>query len=670
MLILFLGVAGYNLQQINNMKAQLQQQNEKVDLKLMALELKEMVQELNIIASGLEISKKTEYIPKYNEKRKIFDDMIKRIGDTATTPEQVKWRSQLISLTVDYTNTFDVAAKLIQENQLSKTDLDRNMEYLYNESQKYMGEIFTNVDQFYIAYSQDAEVAVAATQTMLHQTVLVMIAASVLVLISSAVIAYLLVRSFIRPIQQLQQAVRRIASGDLRSRIDSSAQDELGALSRDFDHMTSQVRAMLWNTRTIASALAEHSHAFHSFSGSTAAANADIVRAIHEISAGADQQAMHSEQSASIMTELEHELEIVSAFTQTMQTKSQEAASNTRTGSASMEALKEASSLSRQVLDKVYEAMESLSASTGQIHKIVNTITDISQQTNVLALNAAIEAARAGVHGRGFSVIAEEVRQLSLQTNQSSHSISAIIRSLQQQTKVLESSLGEARASFSQQEGKMDDSLESFRHIRESMDELSSHIEQINAQIASAKDRNNLLVESVQFVASIAQETAAGVEEVNSTSIQQDAAIRQIASQADDILGWSQQLFREMNRFQIGEPAAAEQNDEQGAPPLEREPEPESDRSLAAEPSKPSEASLSEAESSRLSQPEEKTETAANTVQPDLGSKRVPQTAASEEAAAAAEQQEKQTDAPLPAEQEDQKDADKKAEKEDKLQPV
>ncbi|OXM84315.1 methyl-accepting chemotaxis protein [Paenibacillus rigui] len=566
MLILFLGVALYNLQQVNNIKAHLSEQNEKVELKLMALELKEMVQELNIIASGLEISKKVEYIPKYNEKRKVFDGMIKKIGDTATTPEQIKWRSQLISLTVDYTNTFDVAAKLVQENKLPQADLDRNMEYLYNESQKYMGDIFNNVDQFYIAYSKDAEVAVAATQSMLNHTVIVMLIASVIVLISSVAIAYLLLRSFIHPIQKLQHAVRLMASGDLRNKINSRSTDELGKLSRDFDHMIDQVRAMLSNTQTIASSLTEHSKTFHSFSGATASANADIIRAIQEISAGADQQANYSEQSSYIITELEHEIETISEFTNTMQRKSREAAFNTHTGSASMEALKEASSLSQEVLAKVYSAMEGLSASSAQINKIVNTITDISQQTNVLALNAAIEAARAGVHGRGFSVIAEEVRQLSLQTNQSSKSIASIIVSLQNQTQSLESSLFEARASFDQQKGKMNDSIDAFQQIRGSMDELSSHIEQIHQQIASAKERNSRLVESVQFVASIAQETAAGVEEVNSTSIQQDAAIQQIASQADDIQILSQKLFQEISRFQIG---GVSKEGEQGEGPLD-----------------------------------------------------------------------------------------------------
>ncbi|WP_240418871.1 methyl-accepting chemotaxis protein [Paenibacillus periandrae] len=561
MLVLFLGMALYNLQQVNDIKIQLSQQNDKVELKLMALELKEMVQELNIIASGLEISKKADYIPKYNEKRAIFDKMIKRVGDTATTPEQAKWRSKLISLTVDYTNTFDVAAKLVQENKLTADDLNKNMEYLYNESQTLMGDIFVNVDQFYVAYSKDAENAVANTQQLLNNTVTMMLICSIIVVISSIAIAFLLISSFVKPIKRLQHAVHAMANGDLRNKINSHSKDELGALSNSFDHMTDQVRSMLAHTQEIALSLSEHSKMSQGFSGSTANVNADIVRAIQEISTGAEQQASHSEQSTHIIAELGQEIELISGLSKAVHERSNEAAFNTHTGSNSMEALRSASQISESILDKVHQTMTSLSASSVQINKIVNTITDISQQTNVLSLNAAIEAARAGVHGRGFSVIAEEVRQLSLQTNDSSKSIASIIHSLLAQTKDLELYIEEARKSFILQNGKMNESVEAFQEIRSSMDALSQDINQIQSQIVLAQKKNESLIDSVQIVAAIAQETAAGVEEVTSSSIQQNAAIQQIASQADDMMLLSQKLFNEVNRFQIGNPTLLEHAD-------------------------------------------------------------------------------------------------------------
>lgn len=553
MLLIFLCVALFNLNQVNQIKNQLAVQNDKVELKLLSLELKEMVQELNIIASGLQLSKNPEFIPKYNEKKTAFEQMVKRIGDTATTDEQRIWRSKLILLTGEYTDTFDVAVKVINDKSLTTVDIDRNMQYLYNESQRLMNEIFTFVDSFYVSFSQEASKATIITQEKLNSTVSIMIAAFILVALSSMGIAFLLIRSFMNPIQRLQHAVQKIAAGDWRHKINSSSQDELGKLSQNFDEMIDQVKGMLSNTQTIASSLTEHSRSFHEFSEATAAANQDIVRAIQEISAGSEQQARYSEDSAYIITETTKEIRAITEYTVMMQRKSKEAAINTHTGSQSMEGLKSAAEQSETVLHQVYQAMETLSHSSAQIGKIIGSITEISNQTNVLALNAAIEAARAGVHGKGFSVIADEVRQLSAKTNDSSKTITRIVQSLQAQMSEMEASLSEVKLSFEKQTGKMNESMDAFMDIRLSMDELSGHIEQIHTLISAAEDNNGKLVSSVQHIAAIAQETAAGVEEVNSASQQQDSAIHRIASQSDDILSLAQRLFNEINRFKISD---------------------------------------------------------------------------------------------------------------------
>ncbi|UUZ80134.1 methyl-accepting chemotaxis protein [Paenibacillus sp. P26] len=225
----------------------------------------------------------------------------------------------------------------------------------------------------------------------------------------------------------------------------------------------------------------------------------------------------------------------------------------TQNGSASMEALRTASRQSQDVLGKVYEAMDGLSRGSDQIGKIVTAITEISAQTGVLSLNASIEAARAGEHGKGFSVIAEEVRRLAAQTNESSKTIGRMVTGPQEQMKELDSALGDARESFVRQNGKVEESLEAFKEIRGSMDVLSGYMDQIHERIAEAKTRNGSLVESVQFVAAIAEETAAGVQEVHASSQEQDVAIRQIASESEEILNLALRLFEQIRRFRIEE---------------------------------------------------------------------------------------------------------------------
>jgi methyl-accepting chemotaxis protein len=553
-LLIFLAVAYFNLHQVSQIKQHMNDQNDKVELKVMALELKEMVQDMNIIASGLEISKKPEYIFKYNAKRQPFNDYIKKIGDTAATPDQQKWRSQLIQASVDYINNFDSAAQMIQVNNGTSTkDLEINLMYLYNESQDLKTVIFDLIDKFYVTYAESADQAIVSSTKALDSTSLVMMYASIVVLVITVLIAFLLIRSFIRPIQRLQKAVSLIAAGDLTHTINATSKDELGQLSQSFDHMIRQVRQMLYATKQIASSLSDHSHEFHRFSQLTASANTDILKAINEISHGADEQAMQTESSSLIITELEEEIRDITAYTYEMIKASDEAAAGTLQGTGYVRALKASSEQSQEVLHKVDAAMQTLAASSKQIGAITRSIMEISTQTNVLALNAAIEAARAGVHGRGFSVIADEVRQLSQQSSDSSKTISGITQALQKQIQELQSSLLEAKDSAVTQNHRVADTLSSFESIEHSMIGIKEQIEHIHSKIEQARSKNDQLVGSVQFVAAIAQETAAGVEEVNSTSIQQDASIRRIAEESDDILALADRLFAEISKFQITE---------------------------------------------------------------------------------------------------------------------
>lgn len=552
-LFIFLAVALFNLHQVTQIKQHMTEQNDKVELKVLALELKNLVQEMNIIASGLEISKKPEFIEKYNSKRQPYNDSIKKIGDTASTPDQQKWRSQLIQASVDYINNFDSAAKMVQDTSMKPTDLQINLLYLYSESQELKDNIFGLVDKFYITYADGAAAAIADSSKALNNSRTIMLIASAFVFFLTLVIAFLIITSFTRPISVLQRAVARIASGDLTHTINSSAKDELGQLSNNFDQMIRQVRLMLGATKGIASSLSAHSHEFHRFSQLTASANSDILKAIHEISTGADEQAMKTESSSMLIAELEEEIRDINAYTHEMKRSSDAAALDTQQGTASVQALKASTAQSQLLLQKVDAAMQTLSASSKQIGAIVRSIMEISTQTNVLALNAAIEAARAGAHGRGFSVIAEEVRELSLQTNGSSKTISGIIGTLQGQIQELQLSLVDARESALTQSSHVEMTFGSFSRIEQSTLVIREQIVQIHQKIEQAQSKNDLLIDSVQFVAAIAQETAAGVEEVNSTSIQQDASIRRIAEESDDILELAQQLFEEISKFQIVE---------------------------------------------------------------------------------------------------------------------
>ena len=476
-------------------------------------------------------------------------EKMKQLQNSTATAEQNQWRSKLIIATLDFLETFDRAVNLMSDKSYTDLDIQKNTDSLYKQSQEQRDAIFSLVDNFYVAYSKDAQSAVTNSYGMLDHTVQFMTVATISVLLLGIIIAFFLIRSFTRPITRLQKAVALISTGDLRHKINAVSHDELGVLSRNFDIMIDQVREMLRNTQHIASSLSEHSHSFHSFAKHTALANTDIIKSIEEISTGADQQALHSEQSAQIISVLDSELTDIWRQTESMQMKSKNAERITLQGSESAEELSQSAKETAQMIEKVSHAMHALSTSSNQIGKIVNAITEISAQTNVLSLNAAIEAARAGAHGKGFAVIANEVRLLSQQTNESSKTIEQMIDVILKQIKDVDRQMNSAREGFQLQNTKVGATLISFHSIRGSMQEMIVQMGDIHTKIDQAKTKNHKLVESIEFVATVAEQTAAGVQEINSTSLQQDVSINRIAGEADDIHLLSQHLFAEINKF-------------------------------------------------------------------------------------------------------------------------
>lgn len=551
--LLFAGVSVFNLWQVDSIMQHLQYQNDQTDKQKLALQLKQQANSLASIYAAYVLTKKPELIDTYNKEKEEFLRSVERMALTASNADERNWSAKLTNTSKEFAGTFDKAQQIVMNSSLQPQEMDQQLKSAHNESELFKDYIFEHVDLFNEAYNQYALTAVSSTHRQLNDSARFAVITTLLVTIISSITAFLLIRSFMKPIQRLQHAVMQVAEGDLRHKINNSSSDELGRLSQSFDEMIDRIKEMLSNTQTVASSLSRHSRSFHEFSRETAAANKDIVRAIQEISSGSEEQARFSENSAYIITETTREIRQITEYTVMMQRKSKEASSNTHTGSQVMEGLKSAAEQSEKVLHQVYLTMETLSRSSARIGKIVGSITEISAQTNVLALNAAIEAARAGVHGKGFSVIADEVRQLSAQTNESSKTITRIVQTLQAQISEMEASLNEMKLSFENQTGKINESMDAFMDIRLSMDELSDHIEQIHTLVSAAEDKNSKLASSVQHIAAIAQETAAGVEEVNSASQHQDSAIHRIASQSDDILSLAQQLFDEINRFKISD---------------------------------------------------------------------------------------------------------------------
>ncbi|GGH15327.1 methyl-accepting chemotaxis protein [Paenibacillus segetis] len=555
--IIFMAVAFYQSHKINMVHSSMERQKTEMEKRITVSRMTQFLQELNREETSLAESSDLELVDFFRDKQQQFETDLTAVTFEAGTVAYENL-DLLHNQAKEYFGYFDELVQTMEDDSMDPLEVLEKIDATHTKSLALNQEMLKTNEQLYNSAAGNARQAQDDSFTILSDTTSMTTYAAILVFCFTIIIAIMLIRSFLAPVHKLQEALRKISEGDLRHQINSPYNDELGKLSHHFDHMVERVRDMLQQTHSVASSLAVYSHSFQQASSITAHTNHDIVSTIQEISGGADQQAVQSEQSSNLILELEQGVNEITEYTEVMVLTSQTANDNSRKGSAAVTSLQKVSEHSRVSIGKVYEALTVLSEQSKEISKITNSITEISNQTNVLSLNAAIEAALAGAYGKGFTVIATEVRKLSMQTKESSLYIGNMINEWQTSMVELQQYMMETKENLEVQDAKIAETHLSFEAIDQSIEEISRQIEQIHDKVNVTRTNNSRLAESVHCVASIAEETAAGVQEVNASSIQQDNAIRNIAQQAVEINEISQKLFQEINLFKINEDVVEE----------------------------------------------------------------------------------------------------------------
>ncbi|MGG3921768.1 methyl-accepting chemotaxis protein, partial [Geobacillus thermodenitrificans] len=202
-------------------------------------------------------------------------------------------------------------------------------------------------------------------------------------------------------------------------------------------------------------------------------------------------------------------------------------------------------------VEQLAEVIKGLGRRSEQIGSIIEAIRNIAAQTNLLALNAAIEAARAGEHGRGFAVVADEVRKLAEQSAESARQIAELIAAIQEETahavQSMESVVNEVTAGT----GVIRTSGETFSQIRAAVDEVAKQIRDVSASVSEMAASSEQIVRSVQLVADVAESTSAGTQEVSAATEEQLASMEEISASAASLSKMADDLQAIVRKFSL-----------------------------------------------------------------------------------------------------------------------
>lgn len=327
-----------------------------------------------------------------------------------------------------------------------------------------------------------------------------------LALLIGLLAAWIMTRQITVPLQQTLLAAARIAQGDLSRDMTVERRDEMGQLQRSMQTMTVSLRELIGG---ISDGVTQIASAAEQLSAVT-----------EQTCSGVNSQKDETDLVATAMNEMAATVQEVARSAQEASQAAVQADQQARSGDEVVgRAITQIEQLAREMINST-QSMNQLKQESGKIVGVLDVIKSVSQQTNLLALNAAIEAARAGEAGRGFAVVADEVRSLAQRTQKSTEEIEELIAALQSGTQQVATTLDNSRT-------LTDNTVELSRRAGSALEDITrtvATIQHMNEQIATASEEQSVVAEQINrnviSVRDISEQTAAASEQTAASSVE------------------------------------------------------------------------------------------------------------------------------------------------------
>ncbi|MFN2746564.1 MULTISPECIES: methyl-accepting chemotaxis protein [unclassified Bacillus (in: firmicutes)] len=398
---------------------------------------------------------------------------------------------------------------------------------------------------FYAGANQDL---ITGTLHSFLKIFAIVLAASIVISISFVI---LFTKRINRRLNMLTQAFERAGNGDLTTEITDESSDEIGALSRHFNHMNTNLNQLMQNISKSSEQVAAASDQLTTGAEETSLASEKITEAIQQVASSSEQQTSSVAGSKQAVEEVSADIQKISENAAVLSEKSHYAQEKAKQGAEDISETMQQIHTMHQSVHESGEIIALLNTRSNEIGSISEAITEIANQTNLLALNASIEAARAGEHGKGFAVVADEVRKLAEQSQQSASQISHLISGIQSEIMTTTDSMMTVKEEAVNGVKMIERNKNTFEMIVSLMEEFSSRIGDLSSASRHITGSIQNITTAFADISKEVRETSEHSQQVAGLTEEQFAAMEEVSASANELAKLAEDLHKLIGKVKM-----------------------------------------------------------------------------------------------------------------------
>lgn len=394
--------------------------------------------------------------------------------------------------------------------------------------------------------------------SMVPQSVIVAQANSIRVLtivmvviscIIAMIVGTLISKGFSKSINLSIKELAKVSKGDLTVEFRTNRRDEFALLYGSCNDMLANIRGLIMEVESVYDALSVSLNKVNTSSTTFSETTKDIQTSVHEIETGVGEQTESATDCLNEMDSLFTKINVVNDNTNEIGSIAASTQIAINSGLTSMDNLNAKTKSTTDITDSVIQTIKELSVHSKNIGQIVNSINDIAEETNLLSLNASIEAARAGAAGKGFSVVATQIRKLADQCLASAGKISNIVTEITEATKEAVNTAQTAEEIVDEQVEAVAATAHSFQTLKQRIEKLSEYLESIQNSSKDMEASGSSTLNSMENISAILEETLASVTSVANVTDKQSEALTSLDDASSQLMIRAERLGDAISKF-------------------------------------------------------------------------------------------------------------------------